>query len=174
MGKLHKAFPNAKFIHIIRDGRDVALSRRKVGWTGTRSRDPLKKLLCAAKSWEMAIKEGQTAGKGLGNDYTEIRWICQVQDLVYPQILPIRSLYSLNALQKGQKGSVCCVCAKRTHNIHYATDLFAVEPSLRSKKDGIESRLMSAPKASATLADPREGLVPASATTGPHPGGWPP
>jgi len=71
---LHKAFPTAKFIHVIRDGRDVAISRRKVGWTGTKSKDPLKKLLCAAKSWEMAIKEGQTVGKELGNRYIEIRY----------------------------------------------------------------------------------------------------
>ena len=74
MEQLHKAFPQAKFIHVIRDGRDVAISRRKVGWTGTRSKDPLKKLLCAAKSWEMCIKEGQTAGRKLGDRYIEIRY----------------------------------------------------------------------------------------------------
>jgi hypothetical protein len=31
----------------------------------------------------------------------------------------------MTPLQKGQWRSVCCVCAKRTHNIHYLFDLFA-------------------------------------------------
>ena len=72
MKALSQAFPGAKFIHVIRDGRDVALSRRKLGWTGTRSLDSLKNLISAAKSWEIAVKTGQTYGKALGNNYLEI------------------------------------------------------------------------------------------------------
>lgn len=74
MDDLSDAFPNAKFIHIIRDGRDVALSKRKEGWTGTRSNDPIKQLVCAALTWEMCIKKGQAYGKKLGDNYVEIRY----------------------------------------------------------------------------------------------------
>ena len=74
MERLHKGFPTAKFIHVIRDGRDVALSRRKVGWTGTRSSDPLKKLLSAAKSWEISIQEGRSSGNKLRDNYLEIHY----------------------------------------------------------------------------------------------------
>jgi hypothetical protein len=31
---LHKAWPDAKFIHLLRDPRDVAISHRKLGWSG--------------------------------------------------------------------------------------------------------------------------------------------
>ena len=32
MALLHKLYPDAKFVHIIRDGRDVWLSLKKLGW----------------------------------------------------------------------------------------------------------------------------------------------
>lgn len=32
--RLHKVFPSAKFVHIVRDGRDVCLSLRRTGWEG--------------------------------------------------------------------------------------------------------------------------------------------
>ena len=72
MGILSKAFPKAKFIHVIRDGRDVALSKRKVGWIGTRSSDPIKQLIYAAIDWKMAIRYGQSYAKKLGDNYLEI------------------------------------------------------------------------------------------------------
>jgi hypothetical protein len=34
MGRLHRVFPGAKFVHIVRDGRDVCLSLRRTGWEG--------------------------------------------------------------------------------------------------------------------------------------------
>ena len=85
MENLSRAFPAAKFIHVIRDGRDVALSKRKVGWTGTRSKDPIKQLICAAISWKMAIKYGQIYGKKLGNNYLEVRYediICNLDEVL--------------------------------------------------------------------------------------------
>lgn len=71
---LHAAFPEAKFIHVVRDGREVALSRRKLGWSGTKSSDPIKQLLYAALNWEIAVKSGQASGKKIGANYTEVRY----------------------------------------------------------------------------------------------------
>lgn len=34
LGRLHRLFPGAKFVHIVRDGRDVCLSLRQTGWRG--------------------------------------------------------------------------------------------------------------------------------------------
>ncbi len=74
MDTLATAFPFAKFIHVIRDGRDVALSRRKLGWTGTNSKDPLHNLLSAAFSWELCIEKGQTFGGKIGANYKEVKY----------------------------------------------------------------------------------------------------
>lgn len=75
---LSESFPDAKFIHMIRDGRDVAVSKRKLGWSGTRSGDTLKQLVYAAKSWEMSVKTGRKQGAKLGERYMEILY----EDLV--------------------------------------------------------------------------------------------
>ena len=72
MRELSEAFPGAKFIHVIRDGRDVAVSRLKLGWTGTKSKDPMKSLIFAAKSWEISVKAGRAYGKDLGDNYLEV------------------------------------------------------------------------------------------------------
>ncbi len=74
LNELHTVFPEAKFIHVIRDGREVALSRRKLGWTGTKSSDPIKQLLYAGLNWEMAVKRGQAVGEKIGANYTEVRY----------------------------------------------------------------------------------------------------
>jgi hypothetical protein len=70
--------------------------------------------------------------------------------------LPFLLLRLWNALQKGQKGSVCCVCAKRTHNIHYATDLFAVE----SLYHGWQKRTIGHEPDARLLAQTRDGVYP--------------
>ena len=81
MDILYRAFQNARFIHIIRDGRDVALSRRKLRWTGTKSDDSLKQLLSAGKCWEIAINKGRALAKKFGDAYIEIRYEDIINDL---------------------------------------------------------------------------------------------
>jgi hypothetical protein len=81
MDQLSKAFANAKFIHVIRDGRDVALSKRKAGWIGTKSKDPIKQLLIAAIDWETSLKYGRAYRKKLGNNYLEIYYEDMICDL---------------------------------------------------------------------------------------------
>lgn len=64
---LAEAFPSAKFIHIIRDGRDVGASIIKAGWENS--------FLKAAYYWQTRVKFGIEAGSTLGtNRYYEIRY----------------------------------------------------------------------------------------------------
>ena len=73
---LAKGFPNAKFIHIIRDGRDVAISIRKAGWL---NRDLTK----IANYWLDRVQSGRAAKSSLNeNQYYEVRY---EQLLIYPQ-----------------------------------------------------------------------------------------
>jgi hypothetical protein len=67
--------PEALLIHIIRDGRDIALSLKKMGgfqplpWDrGSRS------LLATAMYWEWMVRSGQHHGRMFPADYIEIRY----------------------------------------------------------------------------------------------------
>lgn len=63
---LAKAFPDAKFIHMIRDGRDVVISIRKAGWRGG-------KILKIARYWKKQVEAGRLAGALLGKSrYFEV------------------------------------------------------------------------------------------------------
>jgi hypothetical protein len=65
---LLELFPAAKILHIIRDGRDVALS-----WLKTRF-DPLN-LYTAASMWNTMVRAGRQAGAGLPQQtYMEVRY----------------------------------------------------------------------------------------------------
>jgi hypothetical protein len=72
--------PEALFIHIIRDGRDIALSLKKMGgfrplpWDLGSSRG----LLATALYWEWMVRAGQSHGRKIPDDYIEIRY----EDLV--------------------------------------------------------------------------------------------
>lgn len=59
---IDKIFPNAQFIHLIRDGRDAALSALKK-WPESSSYMDMVYLL---KNWVRNIKAGQLAGEKLG------------------------------------------------------------------------------------------------------------
>ncbi len=71
--------PEALFIHIIRDGRDIALSLNKMGgfrpfpWAG-KSRN----LLATALYWEWMVGKGRYHGQQIPGDYIEIHY----EDLV--------------------------------------------------------------------------------------------
>jgi sulfotransferase family protein len=71
--------PQALFIHIVRDGRDIALSLKKMGgfqplpWD-RRSRS----LLATAMYWEWMVHRGREYGRQIPADYIEVRY----EDLV--------------------------------------------------------------------------------------------
>jgi len=75
---LVKWFPDAKFLHVIRDGRDVALSLRSKGWLSTNNSNDLIRLISAARLWYRAIGFGDWLGNAVGDRYMEFRY----EDLV--------------------------------------------------------------------------------------------
>ncbi len=76
---LHELWPEAKFVHIVRDGRDVALSA--INWSrayklsnrfSTWTEHPVT---TAAVWWEWLVRLGREAGNPLGPDlYHEVRY----------------------------------------------------------------------------------------------------
>jgi hypothetical protein len=79
MNTLHALWPKARFVHLIRDGRDVCLSwmnwskaEKKLGRLATGKRDPVSTV---ALMWELHVRCGQQAGRWLGPKlYYEIRY----------------------------------------------------------------------------------------------------
>jgi len=74
--KVKRDIPNALFVHIIRDGRDIALSLKKMGgfaplpW----DRSETNSLVATALYWEWMIHRGRTGGRHFPADYIEIRY----------------------------------------------------------------------------------------------------
>jgi hypothetical protein len=67
-------FPEARFVHVIRDGREVALSYLDVAWGPTSVAD-------AALEWRRAVLSGRRAGSRLGpSRYLEVRYERLVDD----------------------------------------------------------------------------------------------
>ncbi|MGH3145923.1 MAG: sulfotransferase family protein [Rubrobacter sp.] len=99
--KLHKSWPKARFVHIVRDGRDVCLSVmgwKKAGRIGGRystwEEDPVSTI---ALWWERKVRAGHEAGAALGpglyhgmryedlirDPERECRALCEFLDLPY-------------------------------------------------------------------------------------------
>jgi hypothetical protein len=71
---LHNIFPHAKFIQIVRDGRDVALSQRKISWCSSNS-------FRLAEDWALKTTLCHKVGRVLGPDqYLELRYEELVRD----------------------------------------------------------------------------------------------
>jgi hypothetical protein len=68
--------PDALFIHMIRDGRDVALSldARPRAWIRPFFWDRRDSLAVAGIFWEWAVSRGRKVGRQLGGDYLEVRF----------------------------------------------------------------------------------------------------
>jgi hypothetical protein len=74
MLRIAKDFPEARFVHIIRDGRDVALSLDKRGWSRPLPWDKSNSLLAAGLYWEWIVRKGRQCGLELGPRYMEVRY----------------------------------------------------------------------------------------------------
>ena len=72
--RIKKDFPDARIVHIIRDGRDVALSLDKRGWSRPLPWDRDKGLLAAGLYWEWLVRKGRRLGSMLQSDYLELRY----------------------------------------------------------------------------------------------------
>jgi Sulfotransferase family len=76
--RIKETIPNALIIHIIRDGRDVALSTDKQGYIRRLPWDKTPSVMVAGVYWEWMVNKGRRDGRDLGSDYTEVRF----EDLV--------------------------------------------------------------------------------------------
>jgi Sulfotransferase family len=74
--QIKKEIPNALFVHIIRDGRDIALSLKKMGgfsplpW----DRSETNSLVATALYWQWMVSHGREAGSRIPADYVEIHY----------------------------------------------------------------------------------------------------
>lgn len=73
---IKKYLPDALFIHMIRDGRDVALSldARPHAWIRPFSWDRQDSLAIAGMFWEWMVNRGRRVGRQLGGDYMEVHF----------------------------------------------------------------------------------------------------
>lgn len=71
METLWQLFPGCQFIHLVRDGRDVALSLKMLSWG---SRDLVK----LARDWSWSVTLGRKMGEMIPHNYLELRY----EDLV--------------------------------------------------------------------------------------------
>src|SRR5579872_1354612 len=76
--RIQETIPNALVIHIIRDGRDVALSMERQGYPKRLPWDRTQPRMAAALYWEWMVREGRKGGALLGQNYMEVRF----EDLV--------------------------------------------------------------------------------------------
>ena len=72
--RIQETIPGALVIHVIRDGRDVALSTEKQKWIRPLPWDKGGELVAAAVFWEWLVTRGRHDGKKLGANYKEVRY----------------------------------------------------------------------------------------------------
>lgn len=83
IGPAAEVFPDARFIHVVRDGRDVAVSLRAAGrswfrpWTQFAAGGQLGRLRAlrdAGRSWTRTVGRLRRLGESLGDRYTEVSY----------------------------------------------------------------------------------------------------
>jgi hypothetical protein len=70
--------PEALIVHIIRDGRDVAVSLNKIGWIRPYPWDRERSVIVAGLFWRWIVTKGLGFGRPMGPDYIEVHY----EDLV--------------------------------------------------------------------------------------------
>ena len=71
--KVKADLPEALFIHIIRDGRDIALSLKKMeGFKPLPWHREAGSLLATAMYWEWMVRKGRSYGRQIPDDYMEV------------------------------------------------------------------------------------------------------
>lgn len=76
--RIKETIPNALVVHVIRDGRDVALSWEKLSQIRPFPWDRHRAAMAAGIYWEWIVEKGRQAGRKLGGDYVEVHY----EDLV--------------------------------------------------------------------------------------------
>jgi hypothetical protein len=78
--EIKHAIPEALIIHIIRDGRDVALSLEKLDWIRPLPGDRGDPWLVAGYFWDWMVKAGRRSGAEFPQDYLEVGFEKLLQD----------------------------------------------------------------------------------------------
>jgi hypothetical protein len=74
MREIKETLPGALIIHIIRDGRDVALSMGQQGWIRPFWWDMKGSLMAAALYWRWLVRKGRGYGQIVAPSYMEVRY----------------------------------------------------------------------------------------------------
>ncbi len=72
--RIKQTIPDALIIHIIRDGRDVALSTDKQGYIRRLPWDRMPSKMAAGLYWQWTVNKGRRDGRDLGGDYIEVHF----------------------------------------------------------------------------------------------------
>ena len=72
--RIKETIPEALIVHVIRDGRDVALSWEKLRQIRALPWDRQRLAMSAGIHWEWIVKRGREVGRTLGNDYIEVHY----------------------------------------------------------------------------------------------------
>lgn len=72
--RIKETIPDALVIHIIRDGRDVALSTERQGYIRPLPWDRTSSKMVAGLYWQWMVNKGRRDGRQLGADYTEVHF----------------------------------------------------------------------------------------------------
>jgi hypothetical protein len=78
LDRIKQTIPNALIVHVIRDGRDVALSWEKKSQIRRLPWDRRRPAMAAGIFWEWFVTRGRRMGRELAGDYVEIHY----EDLV--------------------------------------------------------------------------------------------
>ena len=76
--RIKETIPSALIVHVIRDGRDVALSWERLSQIRRFPWDRQRAAMAAGLYWEWIVSKGREAGRHLGGDYIEVHY----EDLV--------------------------------------------------------------------------------------------
>lgn len=74
MREIKAQIPDALFVHVVRDGRDVAASLARQGWVRPLGVDRARPALAAAASWDWTVRRGRREGGAVGDDYIEVKY----------------------------------------------------------------------------------------------------
>jgi Sulfotransferase family len=72
--RIKETIPDALIIHVIRDGRDVALSWEKLRQIRPLPWDRKRLAMAAGIHWEWIVARGREVGRTLGADYVEVHY----------------------------------------------------------------------------------------------------
>jgi hypothetical protein len=75
---IKREVPDALFVHIVRDGRDIALSLTKMNGLRPLWWDRPRHLFAAGLNWQWTVRKGRRYGQAFPDDYTEVHY----EDLV--------------------------------------------------------------------------------------------